>query len=87
MKEAALTHLVLFVAGASPQSSRAIRALASFVSDQPPGRYRWEIVDVHRDPKRARHAGVLTVPSLLVVTNDGARVLAGNIAARLGKYA
>ena len=85
MKEAERTHLVLFVAGASPQSGRAIRTLASFVSGQAPGRYSWEIVDVHRDLNRARSAGVVAVPSLLMRTAAESRLFAGNIATRLRK--
>jgi hypothetical protein len=57
-------RLTLYVAGASPQSSNAVRAVARLLRDAA-GSYDLSVVDVYRAPAAAHAAGVVTVPSVV----------------------
>jgi hypothetical protein len=81
-------RLTVYVAGASPNSGNAIRAVASLLRD-PEYNYDLHVVDVHRSPGAAYRDGILTVPSV-VLTRAGLKVVVGgvideqNVRARLG---
>ena len=71
-------RLTLYVAGASPNSSIAIRTLAALLR-QSGSKYDLHIVDVHRHAAAAHSAGVLTVPALVLMREDSTSFLTGAI--------
>lgn len=58
-------HLVLFVTGATPRSLRAIDNLRRFLDAEVPDDYDLEIVDLYREPGRAKAAQVFASPTLM----------------------
>jgi len=84
LEEATLTEDIvvemrLYVAGQSPNSSRAQSNLSKFCEANLPDRYRLEVVDVHREPERALQDGVMLTPTLLVLTHDPPARLVGSL--------
>jgi hypothetical protein len=71
-------RLTLYVAGASPHSSRAVRVVAALVRGREQ-MYDLTVVDVHRCPGRAHRDGVLTVPGIVVASSGLTRVINGPI--------
>jgi circadian clock protein KaiB len=57
--------LTLFVSGASEISAMAIGNARSLCENYLPGRYRLQVVDVHRDPAKMMAHNVLAAPTLL----------------------
>ena len=57
--------LTLFVSGASETSAMAIGNARSLCENYLTGRYRLEVVDVHRDPAKMMAHNVLAAPTLL----------------------
>ena len=62
MDLSARRHVTLYVAGASPQSRNAVRAVAALLR-KTPGKICLRVIDVHREPGAAYRDGVLTVPA------------------------
>lgn len=62
-----LERLHLYVAGSSPRSLRAVQEVMRVVRGSPIAgvRVEVEVIDVYRDPERARRAGVVGVPTLI----------------------
>lgn len=57
--------LTLFVSGASEISALAIGNARSLCENYLAGRYRLQVVDVHRDPAKMMQHNVLAAPTLL----------------------
>jgi circadian clock protein KaiB len=57
--------LQLFVAGATPLSSRALANLKEICEQHLQGRYELEVVDVYERPAVAKTGRVIAVPTLL----------------------
>lgn len=57
--------LTLFVSGASEISAMAIGNARSLCENYLAGRYRLQVVDVHRDPAKMMAHNVLAAPTLL----------------------
>lgn len=74
-------RLVLYVAGASLQSSIAVRAVAAFLRNERRP-YDFSVVDVHRTPEVACREGVLTVPALILTSSDATVTVSGNFSVR-----
>lgn len=74
-------QLSLYVAGASPQSGNAVRAVAAFMRDRHRP-YDFTVVDVHRTPEVAYRDGVLTVPAVVLTTPDAKVTVSGNFSVR-----
>jgi circadian clock protein KaiB len=55
----------LYIAGAKPQSSRAISNLKRICEQYLAGRYEIEVIDIYQDPSRAAQDEVLAVPTLI----------------------
>jgi len=55
-------NLRLFIAGASPNSLRAISNMRSFCEEHLKGRYHLEIVDVYQQPQIATKDQVIALP-------------------------
>ena len=64
MGSAATRHVTLYVAGASPQSRNAVRAVAALLR-KTRGEMCLRVIDVHREPDVAYRDGVLTVPAVV----------------------
>ena len=58
-------NLRLFIAGASPNSLRAISNMRSFCEEYLKGRYHLEIIDVYQQPQIATKDQVIALPLLI----------------------
>ena len=79
---AAVTTVVvmrLYVAGAAPNSVKAIANLQAICGRYLKGGYKLEIVDVCEHPRRALADGVLVTPSLAKVSPSPASNVIGNL--------
>lgn len=63
--EAAQCILRLYVAGSTPQSSRAIRNLKAICETNLPGRYALTVVDLYAQPELAREDQIVVAPTLV----------------------
>ena len=57
--------LRLYVAGMTPRSSAAIRAITQICDDHLKGRYVLDVVDIYRQPTLARGEQIIAVPTLI----------------------
>jgi circadian clock protein KaiB len=60
-----LYHLTLYVAGSSPKSRLAMSNLKQICETHLSSRYTVEIVDLLREPKRARLDQIVAIPTLV----------------------
>ena len=63
--EEAQCVLRLYVAGSTPQSSRAIRNLKAICETNLQGRYVLTVVDLYAQPERAREDQIIVAPTLI----------------------
>ena len=71
-------QLTLFVSGASPTSTQAVRRLRDLCDRQFPSGYDLEIVDIYQQPAMVVSRGVLAVPTLFKDLPLPVRVLIGD---------
>ncbi len=57
--------LVLYVAGETPKSLAAIRNLEKICSENLPGKYTIEVVDLKKAPQLAREHNIVAIPTLV----------------------
>ncbi len=57
--------LRLYVAGSTPQSSRAIKNLKAICATHLEGRYALTVVDLYAQPERAREDQIVVAPTLI----------------------
>ena len=57
--------LTLYVAGVTRRSATAIATIREFCDERLAGRYDLEVVDIYRNPDRAREGQVLAAPTLV----------------------
>ena len=57
--------LRLYIAGTTPHSMRALRAIIDLCEDQLGTRYELEVVDVYQQPSRARSDQISALPTLI----------------------
>jgi circadian clock protein KaiB len=57
--------LRLFIAGASPNSNRAISNIRSFCEQHLKDRYQLEIIDVYQQPQIAKKDEIIALPLLI----------------------
>ncbi len=57
--------LRLYVAGSTPQSSRAIKNLKEICETHLEGRYALTVVDLYAQPERAREDQIVVAPTLI----------------------
>lgn len=79
MSKRAEYKLRLYVAGDSTNSAQAVINLKAFCQQHLPERHEIEIVDVHREPKRALADGVFLTPTLVKLAPDPVRKIVGNL--------
>ena len=63
--EQSLCVLRLYVAGSTPQSSRAIRNLKAICDAHMPDRYVLTVIDLYVQPERAREEQIVVAPTLI----------------------
>ena len=71
-------QLTLFVSGASPTSTQAVRRLRDLCDRHFPSGYDLEIVDIYQQPEVVISRGVLAVPTLFKELPLPVRVLIGD---------
>ena len=71
-------QLTLFVSGASPTSTQAVRRLRDLCDRHFPSGYDLEIVDIYQQPEVVASRGVLAVPTLFKELPLPVRVLIGD---------
>lgn len=57
--------LRLYVTGNTPRSLRAVINARALCEERLAGRYELEVVDIHREPERAREARIVVAPTLV----------------------
>ena len=73
-------HLTLFISGASPASTRAVRRLRDLCDRNCPDGYDLEIVDIYQQPALVASRGVVAVPTLIKDLPLPIRLLVGDFA-------
>ena len=58
-------RLRLYVAGSSPRSLRAIQNVKNVCESALSGRYDLEVVDIYKQPGRAREDEIVAIPTLI----------------------
>ncbi|MEO8795576.1 MAG: circadian clock KaiB family protein [Daejeonella sp.] len=71
--------LKLFVAGASPNSVRAIANVTQFVNNHLKGTYTLEIIDIHQQPMLAQSEQIIALPVLIKLNPGPVRRLVGDM--------
>jgi len=71
--------LRLFVAGASPNSVRAISNLTQFCRNHLKSKYSLEIIDIHQQPLLAQSEQIIALPLLIRVSPGPVRKLIGDM--------
>ena len=77
--EAADCVLRLYVAGSTPQSSRAIRNLKAICEANLQGRYVLTVIDLYAQPERAREDQIIVAPTLIRQMPLPARRVVGDL--------
>lgn len=78
-QQAATYELTLFVTGASDLSARAIRNVRAICETHLCGRYRLDVVDVHRDAALMVIHDVVAAPTLIKTAPLPKRMLVGDM--------
>lgn len=71
--------LKLYIAGASPNSVRAVSNLKAICEEYLKDEYELEIIDIHQQPKLAKDAQVIAVPLLIKFSPLPIKRLIGNM--------
>jgi circadian clock protein KaiB len=59
-------HLLrLYVAGSSPRSLRAVQNVKRVCESELAGRYNLEVVDIYKEPHRAKEDQIVAIPTLI----------------------
>jgi circadian clock protein KaiB len=69
----------LYVAGGTQNSAEAISNLTALCRTHLAGRYKLEVLDVFREPKRALADGILMTPTLLKLAPIPGRRIVGTL--------
>jgi len=78
----AVPRLRLYVAGAGPNSRKAIANLARLRATTVVAHWPVETVDVFEQPERALADGIMLTPQLLILTEGGTRTVIGDLSDR-----
>ncbi|AMJ66609.1 circadian clock KaiB family protein [Hymenobacter sp. PAMC 26628] len=72
----------LYVTGATPNSTRAVRNIKEICERYLPGRYALRIIDLYQDPELAQQQQVVAAPTLVRVRPLPQRRLVGDLSNR-----
>ena len=73
---------VLYVAGASPHSLRAITNLQEICEACFAGNYKIDVIDIYKDPEAARSSQIIALPLLIRIQPAPQRRLIGDLSDR-----
>jgi circadian clock protein KaiB len=71
--------LILYVAGQTPKSLAAISNLERICTEDLPGQYEVEVIDLRQDPKLAREHSIVAIPTLVRELPAPLRKLIGDL--------
>ncbi len=71
--------LRLFVTGATPRSTKAIKNLRKICEQELQGRYKLEIVDIYQQPELVKGEQIVAVPTLIKKVPEPLRRLIGDM--------
>jgi circadian clock protein KaiB len=71
--------LILYVTGATPQSTQALVRLKEICAEYLQGRYELEVVDIYQQPEEAKSAQILAAPTLIKILPPPLRKVIGNL--------
>jgi circadian clock protein KaiB len=63
--EAPKYELYLYVAGATPNSTRAVRNIKAICEELLAGRYELRVIDMYQQPELAQQAQIVAAPTLV----------------------
>jgi len=72
----------LFITGATPNSTRAVRNLKQLCEQHLPGRYDLLIIDIYQQPAMARQEQIIAAPTLIRQRPLPVRRLIGDLSER-----
>ena len=72
-------QFVLFVAGDAPSSERATEVIRRILEERLPGNHSLEVLDVVKEPHRAREEDVFAVPTLVLRSPGPSRRIIGDL--------
>lgn len=78
-KPAARLRLRLYILSHTAPSNAALVNFTAIAEAHLVGRYELEVVDVREEPLRALNEGALMVPTLIVMSDEGNRVIVGDL--------
>ena len=79
IREEELVRFLLFVAGETPRSRRAIENLERILSASPQSRCEVEVIDVLASPERAEQERILATPTLIKDSPPPRRRVTGDL--------
>ncbi|QNH60856.1 circadian clock KaiB family protein [Hymenobacter sediminicola] len=74
--------LHLYITGATPNSTRAVRNIKDICERYLPGRYELIIVDIYQQPEMAQDAQIIAAPTLVKKSPGLMRWLVGDLSDR-----
>lgn len=72
----------LYVTGATPNSTRAVRNIKEICEQYLPGRYALRIIDLYQEPQLAQQEQIIAAPTLVRVRPLPQRRLVGDLSDR-----
>ena len=69
----------LFIAGATPNSSRAVMNIKHILNTYLSDRYTLDIIDVRQEPEMAKHEQIIALPLLIIKHSLQERRLIGDL--------
>jgi len=72
-------HLLLFVSGATPRSTRAVAAVRRLCESHLADRCQFEVIDVFRNPLAAQEHQIVALPTLLKLAPTPKRMFVGDM--------
>ena len=74
--------LHLYIAGATPNSTRAVQNLTDICERYLAGRCEVQVIDIYQQPERAREAAIVAAPTLVKLRPGLRRFLVGDLSER-----
>lgn len=71
--------LSLYITGATPKSTRAIKNLRAICDQYLQGRYELEVIDIYQQPERAQEGQIVAAPTLIKLLPLPLRKLVGDM--------
>ncbi|HUR56342.1 MAG TPA: circadian clock KaiB family protein [Opitutaceae bacterium] len=79
MKPSDRFKFLLYVAGDTPNSAKAVANLSQFCGTHLPGRHEFKIIDVFKEPMRALADAVFMTPMLIKLSPSPGRRIVGTL--------